>query len=678
MNSFCKVAVKFPGKEGILTYEDNPELNLQVGSLVEVPLGRRKAQGCVLEVNLQKENLAEAERGYVEKGKMKPVASLIDPDFTLSRLELEQYKWISKYYHYNLGMIIFESLPKILKRPRKIELQNGAGKPPEFSMTDLQRPIFEDINSKIKKGFDKFYIHGVTGSGKTLIYLNLMKEVLKEGKSVLFLLPEINLTPQFSQTFLEHVDCPVLPYHSAVSNSEKNKIWKTLKDADRPVVVMGVRSSVFLPIENLGLVIVDEEHDQSFKQSDRCPYNGRDVAIKKAQLSNCPIVMGSATPSVENYYGFRENPKLQLNYYPLEERVSGKFPTVELLDCRSDKKKKDPSALDIWPLHEKSIQEMRDAFSRGEQVLVFINRLGFANYVQCRACGFKFEDPNTNVPLRYFKAKNILSSSHSDYQIPMPEMCPDCGNMNLLQKGFGTERIAEVLSEIFPERCIERFDRDEIKNIDQLKEKLDDFHGGKIDVFVGTQMLSKGHNFQKVNLVLVLGVDSLMNFADFRAIERTYQTVTQITGRAGRYSDHAKVIIQTLAPDNAVFSHIQAHAFEGFYESEMPIREFASFPPFGKMANVFFSSRFRERVVDNIVGVVDHLKKYIETKNLDIQVMGPAPASIEKRSGQFTWCFILKSGNLNQLHHIVSYFEGSYHRVSGISYKVDIDPYQAL
>jgi primosomal protein N' (replication factor Y) len=684
MSKYCKVAVKYPGPFAILTYAQPEDCTISIGSLVEVSLRKRKASGCILEYDIPLENLSEKEIKLAKANKIVPINQLLQEEFFLTEKELNLYQWMSKYYHYNVGMVIFECLPKMLKRPRKVELQKGKNIPLPHELNQKQKNIFEDINSKRLNGFDKFYLHGVTGSGKTLVYLNLVKEVLKEGESVLFLLPEINLTPQFTEEFLNHVDCPVLPYHSAVSDSEKNTIWKTLKANKEPVVVMGVRSSVFLPIENLGLVIVDEEHDQSFKQSDRCPYNGRDVAIKKAQLANAPIIMGSATPSVENYYGFKLNDKFKNNYYTLKQRAAGSFPEVKLLDCRSTKKKNENSELigsleeDIWPLQEESVSAIRESFEKQEQVLVFINRLGFANYLQCRACGYKFVDPNTDTPLRYFKNKNILSSAHSDYQIPVPEICPDCGNMNLLRKGFGTERIQEVLQGIFPQKCIERFDRDEIKNIEQLNDKLDRFHNGEIDIFVGTQMLSKGHNFKRVNLVLILGVDSLMNFPDFRAIEKTYQTITQITGRAGRYSPNAEVLIQTLSPDNNVFSHITSHGFDSFYDSEIMIRDFAKFPPYSRMANIFFSSRFRDRVIDNIVSVVDHLKKFIDHKSFEVEIMGPAPASIEKRSGQFTWCLSLKSSNINELHNVLGFFNSSYKRVSGISFKIDVDPYQSL
>ena len=475
-----------------------------------------------------------------------------------------------------------------------------------------------------KHDFRKEYLHGVTGSGKTAIYLKRIKDTIESGKSVLFLLPEINLTPQFVKTFSEYLSCEVLSYHSGISASQKFHVWKKLKESDRPLFVMGVRSSVFLPIEDLGLVIVDEEHDSSFKQSDRCPYNGRDVAIKKAQIANCPIIMGSATPSLENYHEFKSGP----NFYQLKNRISGAFPEIEIVDSKSITPLESPS----WPITPEAISRMNEAFAKGEQVIVFVSRLGYSNYIQCSGCGFKFTDPETDTNLRYFKKKNILRSSHSEFQMPVPDICPECGNMNLLQLGYGTEKVQEILQTVFPQKKIGRFDRDEIKNFDDLNKTLDEFEGGDLDVLVGTQMLSKGHNFKKVNLVVVLGIDHQLNFPDFRSVERAYQLLAQVSGRAGRYSAKSKVLIQSMNPDSSFFETFKTNDIEHFFESELSVREITGFPPFCKLGTVFFTARDRNRVAD----VALKAKKYLETlgqKNgFDLEILGPCPCGNREES----------------------------------------------
>ena len=667
---YCEVAVKYAASQAYLTYSYDDELELLPGDLVKIPLRNRMAEGCVVRSKLTLDDLDASLREV----KFKSVEKAEDGTFSLSAQELELYKWIANYYHYNLGMVIFESLPKILKRPRKVDLLHGEGLDFEHEPNPEQKYAYESIAASASKGFGKYLIHGVTGSGKTLIYLHLIRDVISRGKSVLFLLPEINLTPQFTKTFLKFLDCPILSYHSGISASEKFTIWKYLKESgDRPVVVMGVRSSVFLPINNLGLVIVDEEHDQSFKQSDRLPYNGRDIAIKKAQLADVPVILGSATPSVENYYNFS---KEEGSYYPLKSRASGEFPEVSLINLKEEKQN-DPDYL-MWPMSHSSFLAIEEALAKKEQVLIFINRLGYADYLQCRGCGHQFTDPNTDLPLRYFKSKNILASSHSDYQIPAPEICPECGNMNLLQKGFGTEKIAELIRERIPAANVDRFDRDEIKNFKDLNEKLNQFESGKIDILVGTQMLSKGHNFKKVNTVLILGVDSLLNFPDFRALERAYQLITQITGRAGRFGKEAKVFIQTLNPENKIFSYIQNHHFEEFYHDEIDARKFCNFPPFSKIVAFHFTGRFRERLVPHIQGVVSSFQEIISKNHLEISILGPTPRAIEKKANQFTWTFLLKSQNVAQIHSLIHHFKQHYQEVSGVSYKIDVDPYQIL
>lgn len=671
LDQYVQVAVNFPAGDGVLTYYKG-ELNLSEGILVEVPLGRRKAKGVVLAYTLTQSDIEKIEESYT----LKEVLGIASDDFSLSSKEVELYTWMSKYYHYNLGQLVWDCLPKILKRPRGADIPIGQGKEFEFDLNENQKEIIENIKIKLNAGFDRYYIHGVTGSGKTLVYMNLMKEVIKSGKSVLFLLPEINLTPQFTQTFKTYLDCPILSYHSGVTDSHKNEVWKFLKTSNRPVLVMGVRSSVFLPADNIGLIIVDEEHDNSFKQSDRCPYNGRDVAIKKAQQFNCPVILGSATPSLENYQTFKHTkPK---NYFPLKERAVGNLPNITLIDARKQGDKKRGDEVFYWPFEAQSIELIREALNKEEQVLVFVNRLGFANFIQCRNCGHKFEDPNTGVPLRYFKKKKILSSGHSDYQIPLPEICPSCGNMNLLQQGFGTEKLQEVLNSIFPDKRIDRFDRDEITTLDKLEEKLDAFHAGKIDILVGTQMLSKGHNFKKVNLVLVLGIDSMLNFPDFRAMERAYQMLVQILGRAGRYSDTAKVGIQTLLPENALFKFILSHDFDGFYEFELRPRKLGHFPPFSKIIAVHISGKNRDKLVAQISNEIEKIMHHLPSKNYKYEILGPTPAFIERRANLFTWTFLVIADDINTVHTVINFFEKNNKLDTTFSIKIDVDPYQIL
>ena len=661
---YCSVAIRMPGKNSELTYLSPGNFQIYPGKLVKVPLGKRHSTGCVVATNVTPLNMTF---------EFKAVQEEHDSELDLSPQELELYQWMAKYYHYSLGLLVFDCLPNKMKRLKDVVANKGEGKAPPLEIPQHLSDIADNILEKGRK-FGRHYIHGVTGSGKSFVFLLLMKKIIEEGKSVLYMLPEINLTPQFSNFFLNYLQCPVYLFHSGLTDGQRYQVWRKLKQDSTPCLVLGVRSSVFLPVNNLGLVIVDEEHDSSFKQTDRCAYNARDVAIKKAQIADAPVVLGSATPTMENYYNFRNNERTNDSLALIENRLQGKFPQVELQSIR-DLDTKNAN----WPISPESIQLMRETLNKGEQVLVFVNRLGFSNSLQCNHCGYKFTDPNTNTSLRYFKQKKILSSSYSDYKIPLPEQCPDCGNMKLAQIGYGTEKVQAVLEKEFPSFKCDRFDRDEIKNITELEVKLTSFLNNEIQILVGTQMLSKGHNFPKVTLVIVLGIDQQMNYPDFRSVERTYQLLTQIIGRAGRYSDHAKVVVQTLTPAIPLFQYVKNHSFDDFYKEEISIREITKFPPYSKIALIYLNGKSRETLLTASEKISSLINEFIKRFSLqELEFFGPSPAMIEKRTNLYTWYFMLKCTNPNPLHQTLSMLDEHRKMLSPVEMKLDIDPYMCL
>lgn len=661
----ARIAVNYPLKNNGLLYFYEEALTR--GQVVEVPLGKRTALGCV--VSADESNSQELKDTPLDK--IKTVKNLI-PDWKLEETELKLFEWMAQYYHYSLGQLIFDCLPHHLKRPRALEETTGEGKDLEFVPNPVQKSIIESIREGLGQ-FKRYLVHGVTGSGKTVVYLDLIKSTIDKGQSVLFLLPEINLTPQFISTFAKYLDAPIYSYHSELADSQKYQIWLAARSMKKGSLILGVRSSIFIPVNNLGLIIIDEEHDTSFKQDDRCPYNARDVAAKKAQLLGIPLIMGSATPSLETYSAFHQNTN---GLFEMTERAGEAFlPEIQLIDARDNSNKEE----ETWPLVKASVDAIEEAFKRKEQVLVFVNRLGFANYLQCRACGHQFECPNCSITLRYYKRKNELACHHCEYKEPMPGQCPSCGCMTLSHKGFGTEKIQEVLQGLFPDKKIERFDRDEIKNFKQLEERLSDFHSGKIDLMVGTQMLSKGHNFEKVKLVLILGIDSQLNFPDFRSSERVYQTLTQVAGRAGRYSQDGKVLIQTLNPENSLFQIVKKHDFHQFYKDELEIRELCDCPPFKRLAMIHFSSRFQDKLIPHVTEHVGVMMRGLVAKHFpEVTILGPRPAHIEKKSNQFTWSVLVKSSDVSQLHNLLKSFEMNYKSMSSVTYKIDIDPYTLI
>lgn len=664
MTFVLKIAVNTPFNRSVLSYL-SPEL-IDRGVLVTVPLGRRYCLGCVLGQD-------EASLNSEDYQKLKTInASERAYPFKIESLELDFFSWIADYYHYPLGQLIADVLPKIMKRPKKLSDCLGENKPIEMELNVEQKTAWEKIQDKLGKGFQRFLLHGVTGSGKSLVYLKAIKRATEQGKSALFLLPEINLTPQFIAAFSQHLNCKVFVYNSSITGSEKFGLWKYLSESEEPCLVIGVRSAIFLPLKNLGIIIVDEEHDSSFKQEDRCPYNARDAAIKKAQLQKIPVILGSATPSIESYSQLRDTK----NYLTIKNRaVSTQLPQIKLVNCKTsgnfDKQGEDS----IWPYHPDGIASLKKALERQEQALVFLNKLGYADFLQCRSCGHHFSCPNCSSNLKFFKRRNEISCQICGFKDRSPEICPECGNMAIKQVGYGTEKLTEILKAQLPEARIERFDRDEISNFSQLEDKLRRFHDGDIDIFVGTQMLSKGHNFKKVNLVLVMGIDAQLNFPDYRSSERAYQLITQVSGRPGRFGENSEVLINTLNEENPLFKIIQNHEFDQFYEEELKLRELCDCPPYAKLAMIYVTSKSRELSMRESTKVAQ-LFETIKSQKLDaITVLGPRPSLIEKRVNKFTWSLMLRSADRNQLHNALKTLIKYFKPASGVSIKIDVDPY---
>lgn len=650
-------AVKTPFSGGVLTYLLDTSINYQVGRLYHLPFRRKEIIGLYL-----------GPGEHDEESKFKVLAAKDQAsELTVNEAQIQLWKWMANYYHYPLGQLLWDALPKLLKRPRPLSIIQGDGRDFPHQLNQDQLRVLVELKEQISAGKTKHLIHGVTGSGKTGVYLQLMKETLEAGKSVLFLLPEINLTPQFIETFKEHTSAPIFTYHSEVSSSEKYNLWCHLNQTKTATLIIGVRSSIFLPFNNLGLIIVDEEHDQSFKQDDRCPYNARDIAIKRAQLEKIPVIMGSATPAVETYQSHLDAG----TYHELKYRAGqGELPVVTLID---EKHEIDPER---YPLANESLAKIKERLAAGEQVLVFVNRLGFSNYLQCRSCGHRFECPNCSSNLRYFKGRGEVLCHICGFKGKAPDSCPECQNMQLLPKGYGTERIEEILRRELPSARIDRFDRDEIKTFTMLKETLDRFHNHETDILVGTQMLSKGHNFKRVNLVVILGTDSQLNFPDFRAGERVYQLLTQVTGRSGRFGANSEVLIQSLSPDSDIYSLVRAHSFSGFYENEMKYREICESPPFKRIVAIYLSTKDQSEIVTASEALGGFARKITSEHFKDIQVLGPRPALIEKRVNRFNWTLILKGADVNQIHNcchsLERFLTSDYPK---IDYKVDVDPY---
>lgn len=429
-------------------------------------------------------------------------------------------------------------------------------------------------------------LHGVTGSGKTEIYCDLIREVLDQGNQVLYLVPEISLTTQLTDRLRKVFGSRLLIYHSKFSDSERVDIWNRLLATNEPLLVLGVRSSVFLPFARLGLIVVDEEHEASFKQYDPAPrYNARDAATVLASMHGAKTLFGSATPSVETYWK-ATNGKYGL--VTLSERFEGaRLPEVEVVDMKLMRKQKSVKGIMSLPLRK----AVRDALDGGWQAIMFQNRRGFAPVVVCHTCGWSPKCGNCDVSMVYHKGSRLLRCHYCGATQTLPNVCPACGENAIDKFGYGTERIAEEIQEEFPDRKVSRMDLDTTRNKQAYQDMIEEFAEHRTDILVGTQMISKGLDFGKVKIVGVLNADTLLNFPDFRSTERAFNMLEQVAGRAGRRQEPGRVLIQTTKTDEPVLRHVCNHDYAAYYEEELQNRMRYAYPPFTKIVNIFIRNK---------------------------------------------------------------------------------------
>lgn len=454
-----------------------------------------------------------------------------------------------------------------------------------FPLTDIQKECLESVVNEFNT-HDTVLLHGVTGSGKTEIYTHLIQSAINDGNQVLYLVPEISLTTQLTDRLRQSLGDRLLVYHSKFSDSERVDIWKKLLTTNEPLVVLGARSSVFLPFAHLGLVIVDEEHEGSFKQYDPAPrYNARDTAMVLAQMHGAKVLLGSATPSVETYYkALSEKYGLSV----LTERFEGaSLPEVEIVNMPEQRKKKLNHGSISLPL----LKNLRDAVAQNRQAIIFQNRRGFAPVVVCNQCGWSPKCQNCDVSMVYHKQSDVLKCHYCGFTAALPSVCPACGQNSIEIYGYGTERIAEELHALLPDAGISRMDLDTTRNKDSYQDLIEEFSKKETDILVGTQMVTKGLDFGDVTVSGVINADTLLNFPDFRSNERAFNMLEQVAGRAGRRKDKGKVIIQTSDPSNKVLDFVKLHDFKGFYEMEIKEREKYGYPPFTRIINVYLRNK---------------------------------------------------------------------------------------
>ncbi len=539
---------------------------------------------------------------------------------------------------------------------------------PELS--DAQQAALESIISEWE--YKKVcLLHGVTSSGKTEIYSHLISRSLNGGESVLMLVPEISLTTQLTDRLRKIFGEKLLVYHSKFTDNERTEIYRRVLESHEPLLILGARSSLFLPFSHLGLIVVDEEHESSFKQQDPAPrYNARDAAIVLASMHGAPVLLGSATPSVETYFKALNG---KFGLVTLNERYKGaQLPKVEIIDMREQAKAHTIDGFISAPLSAST----RKALNAGTQAIFYQNRRGYAPFVECRNCGWSPKCINCDVSLVYHKTSSTLSCHYCGYTIPLPSLCPACGENAIFKGGYGTERIADTLHARFPEAKVTRMDFDTTRAKTSYQEIIENFSKGDTDILVGTQMVTKGLDFRGVSLVGILGADSLLNFPDFRAGERAFCSMTQAAGRAGRHESEGNVLIQSFSPGNPILKFVKTQDYTAFYNFEIKQRRQFNYPPFTRVINVVLKHRDRAELYKDAGRLAMQLKEIFGTTN----VLGPEPPLIGRISSQYILMLMIKmdaKASISKVKNILRKVYAdlcSQNLMQGITLYYDVDP----
>jgi primosomal protein N' (replication factor Y) len=514
----------------------------------------------------------------------------------------------------------------------------------ESLFTSRQKEALREIRASVEeRRFQVALLHGVTGSGKTAVYLAAMQSVLAAGRGSILLVPEIGLTPGVAADLHNIFGEEIAILHSSLSDAERAEQWHRIRRGEARIAV-GTRSAIFAPVRDLALIIVDEEHDNSYKQEETPRYHGRDVAVVRAKALNATVVLGSATPSLESYHNATRG---KYALVELPDRVQERpLPEVELVDMREEFQQTGKESV----LSRRLIEETTASLDRGEQAMILLNRRGYSAWVMCRSCGDTLQCRDCAVAMTYHKRQHRLLCHYCGYQQPVPKTCPKCGSDYVQFMGTGSEKLEDLLHAAFPRARIGRMDRDTVHGHDDFERMLSEFQAGDIDLLVGTQMIAKGHDVHGVTLVGVVGADTALGLPDFRAAERTFQLLTQVAGRAGRGEMLGKVVLQTHFPDHYAVQFAAHHDYHGFADKELRFRGWMHYPPFDSLANIVVRSDKQEEALrySGLLG-----RWFEKVRHEGVRVMGPAPAPISRLKKDYRFHFVLKAASRERLNSIL-------------------------
>lgn len=634
--------------------------SVQLGARVVVPFGfgdRIKIAYVV----------ACADNSEWDIAKLKRVERVIDAHSLLSAADLSLLHWVSRYYHHPIGEVISTAFPAVLRKGKAAVLT--ANNPPATTLKNTalvcnpaQQTAIDAVCASLGQ-FAVFLLEGITGSGKTEVYLQIIHEVLQRGQQVLVLVPEISLTPQLEERFKHRFAVNIAISHSKLTDNQRADAWLHAQQGACSIL-LGTRSALFTPFTNLGLIVLDEEHDSSFKQQDSLRFSARDVAIVRGKLLNIPVVLGSATPSFESLHNVA---KQRYQWLHLPERAGYSItPSLQLLDIRNKRMREG--------LSEALLTEMQTTLAKNEQVLLFLNRRGFAPTLICHGCGWVARCLHCEANLVIHADESLLRCHHCGTEHGLLNACPACKTGELTPLGLGTERVEKVLKKVFPDKVTLRLDTDSVRRKGSLENYLEQIHQGEIDIILGTQMLAKGHHFPNVTLVAILDVDSGLFSIDFHAAEKVAQMIVQVSGRAGRAEKAGKVIMQTRQPDHPLLTTLIQHGYQRFAESALAERNTAGLPPFSYQALISAQARDAELPPVFLQTVIDLAA---QTPKHNVLLLGPVPAPMAKRAGFHRYQLLLQSKQRGDLQTLLTTLIPDVAKLkiaAKVRWSLDVDP----
>lgn len=636
------------------TYLQNDEFSAEPGMRVKTSFRNRKLIGMVIAAHNNK-----PEGDFL----LKALDSLVDDEKLFGEAEIKLAEWIADMYHCSVGEALSVMLPGGKKESTVPALV--ADEDENFTTHTLAPQQTKAIGSFYESDKRNFYLYGITGSGKTEVYLQIAEKVLKSGRGVIYLVPEISLTHQLVKEVARRFKGKIAVIHSGITPSQKLAEWKRIKRGEA-LFVIGARSAVFAPVNNPGLFIIDEEHEGSYKSGSSPRYSARQVAMKRASLHDARCIMGSATPSVEAYYLLQEK---IIDFSKMDKRLAGgTVPDVEVINMQGEKS----------CLSRKLVNEIKHTVEEGRQVILFLNRRGFSYFFHCRSCSFEMICRNCSVSLTYHKGRNRMVCHYCGFNQQPIEVCPDCGSLDVGYSGFGTELVEQEIHNTFPDYTIARIDTDSVKKKGSLQKILNDFKDRKYQILLGTQMVAKGLNFPYVKTVGIINADTGLHLPDFRAQERVFALILQVSGRAGRFFPDGKVFVQTCNPENDAVKLAASREIETFYTNELEIRKITGFPPYSRLIRFVLRGKNLNNVRSSAMAFTQILHKSRSEKGFNLEVIGPSECPISMISGNSRFQILLKSTQLKDILEITNYAKQVFKPLNGIYLEIDVDPVSLL